>query len=310
MFAPPPDRPTECFTTLPAEFRRNGRSAWADHNKHGAALHSFLEGPCFDREGRLYVVDIPWGRIFRIGTDGCWELFCEYDGWPNGLKFHRDGRLFVADYRRGILTIDPTTRAISTVVAGWRSESFKGVNDLVFADDGSLWFTDQGQTGMTDPSGRVFRLAPDGTLHCLTDRVPSPNGIVVAGGGKAVLVATRGNAIWHLPVHLDGGTSKARTFIQLSGGGGPDGLALDEQGGLAVCHAGLGSVWLFSAQGEPLARYRSCRGLSTTNLAFGGADRRSLFVTESESGSILTARLPHRGQRLFGDAGPPPAAAP
>lgn len=302
MFAAPPDHPTRVFTEMPGKFRRSGRSAWAEHNKHGASLHSFLEGPCFDREGRLYVVDIPWGRIFRIDASGQWELFLEYDGWPNGLKFHRDGRLFVADYRRGILSIDPATREVSIVVSHWRSEALKGPNDLVFSDDGDLWFTDQGQTGMTDPSGRVFRLSASGALRCLSDRVPSPNGIVLARQGQAVLVATRENAIWHLPVHPDDSTSKARVFIQLSGGGGPDGLALDEAGGLTVCHAGLGSVWWFSPLGEPLARYRSCSGVSTTNLAFGGPDRRTLYITEAESASILTAQLPTPGRRLFGDA--------
>lgn len=301
MFAAPPERSTTVFTELPARFRRSDRSAWGDHNKHGARLHSFLEGPCFDRAGRLYVVDIPWGRIFRIDADGQWELFVEYDGWPNGLKFHRDGRLFVADCKRGILTIDPATRAIATVVDHFRSEGLKGPNDLAFGPDGSLWFTDQGQTGMTDPSGRVFRLAPDATLTCLTDRVPSPNGIVPNRAGTAVLVATRENAVWHLPVHADGSTSKARVFIQLSGGGGPDGLAMDEDDGLAICHAGLGTVWLFSRVGEPVLRLRSCRGMSTTNLAFGGPDRKRLYVTESESGSILVADVPTRGRPLYGD---------
>lgn len=301
MFPPPNQADLSVFTTLPDRFRRVGRSLWADHNKHGARLHSFLEGPCFDRDGVLHVVDIPWGRIFRVDPAGEWELFVEYDGWPNGLKFHADGRLFVADYRRGILSVDPRTRAITEVAGAFRSEGFKGVNDLFFTPQGDLWFTDQGQTGMTDPSGRVFRLGSDGRLSCLSDAVPSPNGIVANGAGTAVLVATRGNAVWHLPVHADGGTSKARVFIQLSGGGGPDGLAMDEQDGLAVCHAGLGSVWLFSRIGEPLWRLRSGVGLSTTNLAYGGPDRRTLFVTESESGSILCAPVPVAGRRLFGD---------
>jgi|MudIll2142460700_1097286.scaffolds.fasta_scaffold82303_2 gluconolactonase len=301
MFPAPPEVLTSVFTELPAKFRRTGRSGWGDHNKHGASLHSFLEGPCFDTHGNLYVVDIPWGRIFRIREDAEWELFVEYDGWPNGLKFHRDGRLFVADYRRGILAIDPETRTISTVVSHWRSESLKGVNDLSFADNGDLWFTDQGQTGMTDATGRVFRLTAAGELCCLSDRVPSPNGIVQNRNNTAVLVATRENAIWHLPVHADGTTSKVRVFIQLSGGGGPDGLAMDVDDGLAVCHAGLGSVWLFSPLGEPLLRVRSCRGVSTTNLAFGGADRRTLYMTEAESGAILIARAPRPGRKLFSD---------
>jgi gluconolactonase len=303
VFPAPPEAVTTVFTEMPAKFRRSGRSDWADHNKHGASLHSFLEGPCFDRSGNLYVVDIPWGRIFRISPDGEWSVFIEYDGWPNGLKFHRDGRLFVADYRRGILSIDPATRAITPVAGHWRSEGLKGVNDLSFADNGDLWFTDQGQTGMTDPTGRVFCLRASGELVCLSDRVPSPNGIVQNRGNTAVLVATRENAVWHFPVHADGTTSKVRVFVQLSGGGGPDGLAMDEDDGLAVCHAGLGSVWLFSPLGEPLLRLRSCRGASTTNLAFGGPDRRTLYITEAESGAILTASVPRPGRTLFGDRG-------
>ena len=289
---------------MPDRFRRTGRSAWGDHNKHGARLHSFLEGPTFDAQGRLYVVDIPWGRIFRIDPAGDWELVLEYDGWPNGLKFHRDGRLFVSDYRRGLLAIEPGTRRIDTVVGHWRSEGLKGLNDLSFSDDGDLWFTDQGQTGMTDPTGRVFRLRADGRLDCLTDRVPSPNGIVTTRSGSAVLVATRENAIWHLPVHPEGSTSKVRVFIQLSGGGGPDGLATDEDDGVAVCHAGLGSIWIFSRLGEPLLRIRSAAGISTTNLAYGGPDRRTLYITESESGSILRCEVPTAGRRLFGSTAP------
>ena len=59
------------------------------------------------------------------------------------------------------------------------SESFKGVNDLVFARSGNLYFTDQGQTGMHDPTGRVYKLTPEGRLTCLVTTIPSPNGIVV-----------------------------------------------------------------------------------------------------------------------------------
>ena len=82
MFAAPPEMTFEVFTEIPDSFRKTGRSAWADSNKRGAELHSFLEGPSFDRAGNLYVVDIPWGRIFRISPQGQWELAIEYDGWP------------------------------------------------------------------------------------------------------------------------------------------------------------------------------------------------------------------------------------
>lgn len=53
----------------------------------------------FDRAGNLYVTDIPFGRVFRISPAGEWTLVTEYDGWPNGLKIHKDGRIFITDYK-------------------------------------------------------------------------------------------------------------------------------------------------------------------------------------------------------------------
>jgi hypothetical protein len=76
-------------------FRKSRRSGWADANRGCLEIDSFLEGPSFDREGRLYVTDIPFGRVFRIDPGGEREQITEYDGWPNGLKIHRDGRIFI-----------------------------------------------------------------------------------------------------------------------------------------------------------------------------------------------------------------------
>lgn len=107
LYAPPEDRATEVFSRLPNEFWREGDSDWVRANKPGQQVASFLEGPSFDRDGNLYVTDIPYGRIFRVSPAGEWELVIEYDGWPNGLKIHRDGRLFIADYKHGILEPEP-----------------------------------------------------------------------------------------------------------------------------------------------------------------------------------------------------------
>jgi gluconolactonase len=179
-------------------------------------------------------------------------------------------------------------------------ERFKAVNDLFFARNGDLYFTDQGLTGLHDPTGRVFRATPAGRIDCLLDNVPSPNGLVMNSEESALLVAvTRANSIWKVPLTAAGGVSKVGNFIQLSGGAGPDGLALDESGGLLVAHAGLGSVWAFDALGEVRARIRTPAGVLATNLAFGGHDNKDLFITESASGSILRARWDTPGKRMF-----------
>jgi gluconolactonase len=303
MFAPPPEIETRVFARLPDEYRHPGRrTRWADVMTLGGTVDSFLEGPSFDREGNLYVVDIPYGRIFRITPDAEWALVAEYDGEPNGLKFHADGRAFIADHSRGIMELDRAGGAVATVLDRPRLERFKGCNDLFFAADGTLYFTDQGQTGRHDPTGRLWRLATDGRLDCLLDTIPSPNGLVTNLDERILYLAvTRDNAVWRVPMLADGRPTKVGVFVQLSGGlAGPDGLALDEDGNLAVAHCGLGTVWLFSRLGEPIARVKSCTGVMTTNIAYGGPERRTLYITESETATVLAAEMPVPGRRMYG----------
>lgn len=304
MFAltPPPVVATEVFASLPERFRRTGvASPWAESNRGGQPVDSFLEGPSFDRDGNLYVVDIPFGRVFKISPDGQFHLVAEYDGQPNGLKIHKDGRIFIADYKRGILLLDPERGTVSTVLSGRHSEAFKGCNDLVFSSAGDLYFTDQGQTGLHDPTGRVYRLTRDGRLDCLIDNVPSPNGLVLVPQENVLMLAvTRANCVWRLPLQRDGSVSKVGLYIQLSGGrAGPDGLAMGENGELCLCQTGMGTVWVFDPLGQPIARIASCRGLGTTNCAFGGPDNRDLYITESDTGCVLRARLEIKGRTMF-----------
>jgi gluconolactonase len=305
FFNPPRRIETTVFTRLPGQFRKSHRTAWADANQGGREIDSFLEGPSFDREGRLYVTDIPYGRIFRVSPEGEWELVSEYDGWPNGLKIHRDGRVFITDYKRGIMLLDPASGAVTPFLETAASESFKGVNDLIFAPSGNLYFTDQGQTGMHDPTGRVWKYASDGRLTCLVNTIPSPNGIVVDQEESFLLVAvTRANQIWRVPLPASALTTKVGVFSHLHGGpSGPDGLALDSGGNLLVCHAGFGSVWRLSPLAEPLDRIVSCAGVGTTNLAFGGSERKSLFITESRTGTLLRAEVETPGMAMFSHAG-------
>lgn len=301
MYPLPTDISTEVFARLPDHFRRDGSdNDWVAANRRGGTADSFLEGPCFDHDGRLYVTDIPFGRVFRVDAGGAFEMVAEYDGEPNGLKVHPDGRILITDYKRGLIELDPVAGTVRPVIARRWTETFKGVNDLTVAANGDLLFTDQGQTGLHDPTGRVYRYTAAGRLELLAGTIPSPNGLVLNGSESALFVAaTRANAVWRLPMMPDGSASKVGLFVQLSGGGGPDGLAMDEADNLVVAHAGMGSVWVFSPLGEPLYRVRSCTGLATTNIAFGGADRRSLFITESETGTILHARLPVPGRALL-----------
>ncbi len=225
------------FTSLPAKFRKKRRTAWSDPNRQGQPVDSFLEGPSFDREGNLWCVDIPFGRVFRIDPKGQWDLVAQYDGWPNGLKIHKGGWVFIADYKRGLMLLDPKSGKIESYLATAFSEGFKGLNDLHFADNGDLYFTDQGQTGIADPSGRVYRLRVNGELQRIVDNAPSPNGITL-------------------------NTSNTHVYVAIT-----------------------------RSQGK---QHRLM-----TNIAFGGPKRRTLHITDSLNGEILTAEMPVAGKRMF-----------
>lgn len=299
MFAPPAVLKATVFASLPACFRKKQVNEWSRVNFQNRDIDSFLEGPSFDREGKLYVVDIPFGRVFRVGQDASWDQVCHYDGWPNGLKIHRNGQLFVADHRLGILSIDPASGHIDPVLESAGSESFKGCNDLVFGPDGTLFFTDQGQTGLHDPTGRVFRLSPDNHLDMLLSNVPSPNGIVITPDQRQMFVAaTRSNAVWRVPL-VDGRPTKVGTFLQLSGGlAGPDGLALDCEGGLVVCQVGIGLL-RFDAQGALTHFVPSPPGAIWTNIAFGGERNDMLHVVDSSQGLIHVVAMPAAGDPMY-----------
>lgn len=298
MFRAPPEIGTEVFARIPDRFRRPGGVARERilAGKSTPQTDCYIEGPSFDRAGNLWLVDIAFGRIFRVSPSGETDLIAEYDGEPNGLKIRADGVILIADHKRGLLRLDPGSGAVTPLHERRYTENFRGLNDLWFARNGDLYVTDQGQTGLQDPTGRVLRLDATGRIESLLNNVPSPNGILMNEAETMLYVAvTRANQVWRAQRLPDGTVTRVGAFIQMSGGSGPDGMAMDEAGNLAVAHAGMGAVWLFSRRGEPVLRVNSCQGEQTTNIAYGGVDRRSLFITESHSGCVLLARMPEPG---------------
>ena len=301
MYPTPPSIKTEVFFRVPDHLRRPGqlnaeRRAAA---KGGDKTDCFLEGPSFDLNGNLYLVDVAYSRIFRVDPAGNIEVLCEYNGEPNGLKIHRDGRIFVTDHKLGLLLLDPNTGGLLPVVERYMTESFKGLNDLFLTSQGDIYFTDQGQSSIDDPNGKVYRLNVAGRLERILHNVPSPNGIVMSPDEKLLYVAaTRGNAVWRSYLTPEGALVRTGIFVQLSGGTGPDGMAMDIEGNLMVAHVGAGIVWGFSALGVPIMRIESCKGLAITNMAYGGKDNRTLFITESESGCVLIANLDVPGRPM------------
>ena len=300
-YDPPAVIETEVFAEMPAKFAKSGSSPGKVGERYArpqTAVDFYLEGPAFDRAGNLYFTDVPHGRIFRMAPDGSIDLAAEYDGEPNGLKIHKDGRIFIADYRHGIVVLDPKSGEIGPLGALKPAESFKGPNDLVFASNGDLYFTDQGKTGLHDPTGRVYRFTESGSLQALIETLPGPNGLVLDPAERVLYVGSRANAIWWQPLHDARPTSRVGTFATMTGFGTPDGMAADEAGNILCVQHNMGVVWVFNRIGLPVYRIETCTTDKLTNLAYGGPDRKDLYILDG-NGKVLVARMPIAGLTMY-----------
>ncbi len=255
----------------------------------------YPEGPSFDTRGALFVCNRWDGFIAKVQPDGHCSRYVATGGKPNGSRFHRDGRLFIADIgRREILAADPAG-ALTVVVDAFDGQPLLGPNDLIFDHTGALYFTDPG-LGAHDAPGRVFRWTPDGSLSLLVADLLYPNGIALSADERSLYVAETGaNRVSRFALGADGAVGKQEILAQFEDGIGPDGIAFAADGRLFVTHRGTGTVIVLDPAGRVTARLPA-GGALPTNLAFWGT---SLYVTEDESAAVHRLNIGIRGLPLY-----------
>lgn len=279
------------WSALPDEMHHRGApSAWAKMTRPGQQMHSFLEAAFFDAEGNLWLSDVPYGRVFRISPSGDWRLMHQIDGEPHAMRLAPDGRHIAVDYKHGLIEL--TGEDSFDVISTGAPTPFLGLSDMAYGPDGALWFTDSGRTSLSDPQGRVYRWH-NGDLRLVLDCVPYSNGIAVSPDNAWVYVAaTRANQVWKFSTRLpETGAPMVGTYLQLSGGLGPDGLACNGNGWLAVAQAQAGRAYVYDALGDLIAEVRLPRGLWTTSVTFDPADPNRLIIVEAQFGCIFTCQI-------------------
>ncbi|MBS0222364.1 MAG: SMP-30/gluconolactonase/LRE family protein [Proteobacteria bacterium] len=282
----------ERFAAVPAKLRTDHGSWGTPHL--GDHFDCYIEGLTLDRSGNIYVVDIPESQVLKVTPAGDWSVVSAYDGRPKGLKVLPDGRLLISDNRRGIMEVDPLTGEAKVVLARSPHGHFQACNDIAFSKRGDVIFTDQAASSLAEPNGCVYRWRTDGSVDRVISNAPGPNGLVFSRDESQILVSiVRANAIWNITLDPEGRHEKTGLFIQLSGGIGPDGLALDEEGGLIVAHLGIGT-WRFDRRGRPTHFIETPGYDMSSSVAFGGSDRRTLFISEA-TGIIYRVRMPYAG---------------
>ncbi|WP_448586946.1 SMP-30/gluconolactonase/LRE family protein [Thermaurantiacus sp.] len=290
---------------------------------------AFPEGPVWLDDGSILVTEIAAGRLTRVTRDGRTQTIAEPGGGPNGAAIGPDGAVWVTnnggfrwatiegmlipggaadDYETGrIERIDLGTGRVERVLAQVDGHRLSGPNDLVFAADGSFWFTDLGKSFRhhRDHGGLYWVSADRQTVRCAAYG-PHLNGVGLAPDGETVYAAlTEERNILAFDITGPGevappllGALPGRVVASFPGRTLLDSMAILESGRIAqatlVERAGIATVDPATGAIE----HCDFPDLLTTNIAFGGADRRDAAICLSTSGRLVVARWPEPGLKL------------
>jgi len=259
-----------------------------------------IEGPAVDAAGNIYAVN--FGRQQAIGIvtpEGEAREFALLPGAsvPNGLRFDRDGTLYVADYvGHNIFRIAPGTTTPELYAHDARMSQ---PNDIAITADGVLYASDPDWEHGT---GRVWRIDRDGQVTLAAEGMGTANGIDVSPDGRTLYVnESVQRKIWAFVIAADGTLSKKRLLHRFDDFG-MDGMRVDVDGNLYVSRFGKGTIVKLAPNGK-LLREIKLPGDRPSNLCFGGPDGRTVYVTEVEHQRLLQLRVDRPGlewQRIQG----------
>ena len=266
---------------------------------------AWTEGPVWRRDkGYLLFSDIPHNTVWKWNEAEGLSIYMRPAGYAfgtnppgrelgtNGLTFDRNGTLVVADHgNRGISRWNDSLFTRTVVVDRYEGKRFNSPNDLVWAPNGDLYFTDPSyglRDGNADkakelPFNGVFRLSASGTLSLVTRDLTFPNGIALSPDARTLYVAISDDKnpyIMAYAVAADGSTGQGRIFYdgrpRVAQGlkGGLDGMKVDAKGNIFA--TGPGGILVLSPAGKHLGTI--VPGDLVANCAFGD-DGSTLYMT-------------------------------
>jgi len=244
---------------------------------------SGVEGPACDSEGNIYAVN--FARQATIGCvtqQGEGSVYVELPNGSigNGIRFNREGDMFIADYvNHNILKVDRLTKEI-TVHA--HEPRMNQPNDIAITRSGIIFASDP---NWGNDTGNMWRIDPDGKVTLLEANMGTTNGIEVSPDEKTLYVnETIQRTIWAYDLNEQGEISNKRVLIQFADYY-LDGMRCDMAGNVYTTRFGKGAVAVISPQGEQL-REIELEGVNCTNLTFGGPEGKHCYVTVSDIGNI------------------------
>jgi len=248
-----------------------------------------VEGAIAGPDGSLIFCEPNADRLLKIDKDDKISVFVENTGRTIGLGWDARGRLIGTGTRPPLQTkvtvLYPESRRM-VLADGYDGKPFASPNDLVIDKKGGIYFTDVGPNQFqprSEESGSppaVYYINPGGKLIRVVDNLPGANGIILSTDEKTIYVNNRSEYIVAFEVQPDGTLANKRNYAKYDNSMGGDGLTVDSQGRLYT--ASGGRVQIF----DPKGQYIGSIPIPTTNLAFAGPDKKTLYMVGGSAGGL------------------------
>lgn len=242
--------------------------------------------------------NVKQSRVLKVSDSGAVTIQIA-DSGSNGLAVGADGNIVAAVHKDGSITkYDLATGAPTPIVTQYMNARFNSPNDLAIRSTGDIYFSDPNFQAPNSPpqsATRVYRVAPGGVVTPIVDSFSNPNGVTLSLDENTLYVAAGQGRRY--AINTDGSVGAGQNFDPVSGA---DGMVVDCAGNLYVTRASTQSVFVYTPTGSPIGQIDipSSEGLqAVTNVAFGGPDHKTLFITGLGNGKglfRLTLDIPGR----------------
>jgi sugar lactone lactonase YvrE len=254
---------------------------------------SGLEGPAVDQDGNLYFVNPTHsGSVGKVDTEGNFSLFIEHlpeGSTANGIRFGQDQSMYLADYTgHNVLKVNLKTKAVSVYA---HDSLLNQPNDLAICCNDRMFASDP---NWKESTGQLWRVE-NGQFYLLSKDMGTTNGVEVSPDEKTLYVnESVQRKVWAYDLDTEGNISNKRLFHQFDDFG-MDGMRCDVEGNLYITRYGKGTVAKLSQEGKLLLEVQM-KGKKPSNIAFGGKDGKTAYVTLQDRGYIETFRVEKAGR--------------
>ena len=235
-----------------------------------------IEGPAFDKNGQLYVVNyLRDGTIGKVSPNGECSMFIELPkgSIANCILFDKNDNMFLPDFTgHNVLHVNMQNREVSVFCHEPRMYS---PNDLCMNRNGQIFASDP---DWKTSVGQLWRIDTDGKPILLEQHMGTTNGIELSPDEKILYVnESIQRKVWKYTVDEAGIISNKQLFYEF-GDYGLDGMKCDKKGNLYIARWGKGTIVVLSPQGQ-IIREIPLKGKNCSNIVFGGKHGRTMYIT-------------------------------